>query len=312
MPKPRGTGTYFPKTNQPLHSYTPSAVKGRNQMASRSPRNKIFTGQNMFDRNSHEPSQSEVLVDESVKLRPSDGPRSFSPGGNGHATVNGLVIQPEGGVGFGPVGHVPFGTPFLKSSRQQRPVSSFPQTPSPVSPGMQGPKPAFSMDQDRVTLKSTYHLKDEDDFPPLLAACSFPPLYSLNSSSPKPDSIHSEFYHYRANWRWETYYNGLWIKLCQDIIHEQVNLLPPAAAAGGSRGGEEAKVILFNKYELGRLLGRGAFAKVYCARDVRTDQSVAIKVVNKQWILKGNLKVNITREISIMRWLRHPHIVRLH
>ncbi|KAL2541225.1 PAP/OAS1 substrate-binding domain superfamily [Abeliophyllum distichum] len=136
MPKPRGTGTYFPKTNQALQSYTPSAVKGRNQMASRSPRDQMTTW-------------------------------SFSPGGNGHATVNGLVIQPEAGVGFGPVGHVPFGTPFLKSSRQQRPVSSFPQTPSPVSPGMQGPKPAFSMDQDRVTLKSTYHLKDEDDFPPL-------------------------------------------------------------------------------------------------------------------------------------------------
>ncbi|KAL2557573.1 CBL-interacting serine/threonine-protein kinase 11 [Forsythia ovata] len=101
-----------------------------------------------------------------------------------------------------------------------------------------------------------------------------------------------------------------------EIIDEEGNLMPPAAAraaaAGGSGGGEEASINLFKKYELGRLLGYGAFAKVYHARDLRTGQSVAIKVVNKHRILKGNLTANIKREISIMRWMRHPHIVRLH
>ncbi|CAA3014274.1 CBL-interacting serine threonine- kinase 14-like [Olea europaea subsp. europaea] len=97
-----------------------------------------------------------------------------------------------------------------------------------------------------------------------------------------------------------------------DIVHEKLNLLPPAAAAGDSGGGEEASVVLFNKYELGQLLGYGAFAKVYHARDVRTGPSVAIKVVDKEWILKENLKENVIREISIMRWLHHPHIVHLH
>ncbi|KAL2509806.1 CBL-interacting serine/threonine-protein kinase 11 [Forsythia ovata] len=60
------------------------------------------------------------------------------------------------------------------------------------------------------------------------------------------------------------------------------------------------------------LLGYGAFAKVYHARDLRTGQSVAIKVMSKQRILKGNLTAHIKREISILRRLRHPHIVRLH
>lgn len=69
---------------------------------------------------------------------------------------------------------------------------------------------------------------------------------------------------------------------------------------------------LFNKYEVGKLLGCGAFAKVYHARDVATGQSVAIKVINKSRLKdNANLMNNIKREISIMSRLRHPHIVKL-
>ncbi|KAI5326059.1 PREDICTED: CBL-interacting [Prunus dulcis] len=73
-----------------------------------------------------------------------------------------------------------------------------------------------------------------------------------------------------------------------------------------------AEVNLFGKYELGRLLGRGAFAKVYHARNVDTGQSVAIKAVSKQKVLKGGFTAHVKREISIMRRLRHPHIVKLY
>ncbi|KAL3850540.1 hypothetical protein ACJIZ3_012422 [Penstemon smallii] len=69
---------------------------------------------------------------------------------------------------------------------------------------------------------------------------------------------------------------------------------------------------LFNKYELGKLLGCGAFAKVYHARDIVTGQSVAIKVINKSRLNNSaNMMENIKREISIMSKLRHPHIVKL-
>ncbi|KAL0426184.1 UNVERIFIED_CONTAM: CBL-interacting serine/threonine-protein kinase [Sesamum latifolium] len=86
------------------------------------------------------------------------------------------------------------------------------------------------------------------------------------------------------------------------------------AMAGASRDvpAEVLSPDLFKKYELGRLLGCGAFAKVYHARDLRTGQSVAIKSINKQRILRGNLAAQVKREILIMRKLRHPHIVRLH
>lgn len=80
------------------------------------------------------------------------------------------------------------------------------------------------------------------------------------------------------------------------------------AAAEIPTGTEQA---LFGKYEVGKLLGYGAFAKVYHARNLRTGQSVAIKSVNKQKVLKGGLTAHVKREISIMRRLRHPHIVRL-
>ncbi|OMO82968.1 hypothetical protein CCACVL1_11636 [Corchorus capsularis] len=69
---------------------------------------------------------------------------------------------------------------------------------------------------------------------------------------------------------------------------------------------------LFGKYELGRLLGCGAFAKVYYGRNVRTGQSVAIKVINKKRISSPNLMSNIKREISIMSRLNHPYIVKLY
>ncbi|MBA0740555.1 hypothetical protein Gogos_013750, partial [Gossypium gossypioides] len=62
---------------------------------------------------------------------------------------------------------------------------------------------------------------------------------------------------------------------------------------------------------LGKLLGCGAFAKVYHARDVDSGQSVAIKAVSKKKVLKGGFMAHVKREIAIMRRLRHPNIVKL-
>ncbi|KAH7834169.1 hypothetical protein Vadar_013340 [Vaccinium darrowii] len=78
-------------------------------------------------------------------------------------------------------------------------------------------------------------------------------------------------------------------------------------------GGDIQEKILFGKYEFGKLLGYGAFAKVYHAKNLRTGQSVAIKVISKQKVLERGLTEHVKREISIMRQLRHhPHIVRLY
>ena len=69
--------------------------------------------------------------------------------------------------------------------------------------------------------------------------------------------------------------------------------------------------LLLGRFEIGKLLGHGTFAKVYCAKNIKTGEWVAIKVIDKEKILKGGLVAHIKREISILRRVRHPNIVQL-
>ncbi|GAB4828275.1 Son of sevenless 2 [Ancistrocladus abbreviatus] len=66
------------------------------------------------------------------------------------------------------------------------------------------------------------------------------------------------------------------------------------------------------KYEVGRTIGEGTFAKVKFAVNTDTGESVAMKVMAKSTILKHKMVDQIKREISIMKIVRHPYIVRLH
>eukprot|EP00262_Sarcandra_glabra_P006905 TRINITY_DN1946_c0_g5_i1.p1 TRINITY_DN1946_c0_g5~~TRINITY_DN1946_c0_g5_i1.p1 ORF type:complete len:459 (-),score=26.34 TRINITY_DN1946_c0_g5_i1:133-1509(-) len=69
--------------------------------------------------------------------------------------------------------------------------------------------------------------------------------------------------------------------------------------------------ILFGKYEMGRLLGQGTFAKVYYGKNLKSCESVAIKAINKDQVKKDGLIEQIKREISVMRLVRHPNVVEL-
>lgn len=70
--------------------------------------------------------------------------------------------------------------------------------------------------------------------------------------------------------------------------------------------------LLLGKYQLGRLLGRGAYAKVYHARSLEDDMGVAIKVIDKSKVAGTTMEPRILREVSVMRRLSHPNIVKLH
>lgn len=66
------------------------------------------------------------------------------------------------------------------------------------------------------------------------------------------------------------------------------------------------------KYEVGRTIGEGTFAKVKFAQNTETGESVAMKILDRSTIIKHKMADQIKREISIMKLVRHPYVVRLY
>ncbi|KAL3745150.1 hypothetical protein ACJRO7_014288 [Eucalyptus globulus] len=77
---------------------------------------------------------------------------------------------------------------------------------------------------------------------------------------------------------------------------------------------EHAKMVTrkVGKYQVGRTVGEGTFAKVKFAQNTENGECVAVKILAKSTILKHRMVDQIKREISIMKIVRHPYIVRLH
>ncbi|XP_021755902.1 CBL-interacting serine/threonine-protein kinase 21-like [Chenopodium quinoa] len=66
------------------------------------------------------------------------------------------------------------------------------------------------------------------------------------------------------------------------------------------------------KYQLGRTIGEGTFAKVKLGRNITNNQIVAVKIIDKQMVLSKKLMSQVQREIRTMKLLNHPNIVRIH
>eukprot|EP00258_Populus_trichocarpa_P032542 XP_024448561.1 CBL-interacting serine/threonine-protein kinase 21 isoform X2 [Populus trichocarpa] len=64
------------------------------------------------------------------------------------------------------------------------------------------------------------------------------------------------------------------------------------------------------KYQLGRTIGEGTFAKVKLAVDSTDGRPLAIKIMDKKKVMQSHLKDQ--REIRAMKLLHHPGIVRIH
>ncbi|XP_058098529.1 CBL-interacting serine/threonine-protein kinase 23-like isoform X1 [Magnolia sinica] len=74
-------------------------------------------------------------------------------------------------------------------------------------------------------------------------------------------------------------------------------------------GGGRLKV---GRYELGRTLGEGTFAKVKFARNVELGENVAIKIIDKDKILRHEMIGQIKREISTMKLIKHPNVIQMY
>jgi serine/threonine protein kinase len=77
-------------------------------------------------------------------------------------------------------------------------------------------------------------------------------------------------------------------------------------------GADNKKRLILGRYEVGRLLGEGNFAKVYQAKNLKTEEEVAIKVLDKEKIMKLGLEPQLKREIEVLRRVKHPYIVQLY
>jgi len=73
------------------------------------------------------------------------------------------------------------------------------------------------------------------------------------------------------------------------------------------------KEVKFGDYILGQTIGEGEFGKVKMGWKKDSTVQVAIKLIRKESLAGNNTRLpKIYREISILRELQHPNIVRLH
>uniref|UniRef100_A0A7S1HV98 Protein kinase domain-containing protein n=1 Tax=Eutreptiella gymnastica TaxID=73025 RepID=A0A7S1HV98_9EUGL len=84
------------------------------------------------------------------------------------------------------------------------------------------------------------------------------------------------------------------------------------AAAPAGNIAPEPEVQRLGCYVLGPVIGTGAFGTVKLAQHEHKGHQVAVKIVNKSKLQGADMEQKIMREISILKLLRHRHVIRLH
>lgn len=87
-----------------------------------------------------------------------------------------------------------------------------------------------------------------------------------------------------------------------DSTHPTTNTIDPSANPANRIG----------KYQVLKTLGEGSFGKVKLAQHLGTGQKVALKIINRKTLAKSDMQGRVEREISYLRLLRHPHIIKLY
>ena len=64
-------------------------------------------------------------------------------------------------------------------------------------------------------------------------------------------------------------------------------------------------------YKIGKMLGKGAFGRVNLGLHRLTRRLVAIKAINMEFMKDESSKKKMSNEISILKMLRHPNVVKL-
>lgn len=72
------------------------------------------------------------------------------------------------------------------------------------------------------------------------------------------------------------------------------------------------KVNTIGNYSLGKTIGEGTFGKVKLGVHIQTNENVAIKVLEKDRICDVSDIERVSREIHILKLIRHPDIIQLY
>ncbi|OMJ96206.1 hypothetical protein SteCoe_164 [Stentor coeruleus] len=69
---------------------------------------------------------------------------------------------------------------------------------------------------------------------------------------------------------------------------------------------------IIGSYEIGKTIGKGTFGKVKLGVHIKTQEKVAIKVLEKERICDVSDVERVSREIHILKLIRHPNIIQLY
>ena len=69
---------------------------------------------------------------------------------------------------------------------------------------------------------------------------------------------------------------------------------------------------VIGNYSLGKTIGEGTFGKVKLGIHMQTQEKVAIKVLEKDRICDVSDIERVSREIHILKLIRHPDIIQLY
>ncbi|KAK2950859.1 putative CBL-interacting protein kinase 23 [Blattamonas nauphoetae] len=79
-----------------------------------------------------------------------------------------------------------------------------------------------------------------------------------------------------------------------------------------SKSDSNHQLLKVNKYYIGPTLGEGTFGKVKQCKNSLTGELLAMKIIDKEKVLKHHMADQLKREISLMKKLRHENIIRMH
>ena len=72
------------------------------------------------------------------------------------------------------------------------------------------------------------------------------------------------------------------------------------------------KAYNLGNYIVGNTIGRGTFGKVKLGTHLPTGEKVAVKILEKNRIKDKSDLTRVTREIKILKQVRHPNVVQLY